>query len=104
MAERPDEDRPHRHRPSAMAKVLVVLGLLLVLGGGAALALGVAADRSWEKVTGILVLVLGLACVRAYRWIRRAQLMAQVGRDLHGPDERGLLGSDPATPTGHRRC
>ena len=68
-----------------MAKALVLVGLVLALGGGAALAQGVAADQSWEKVTGIVVLVLGLACVRAYRWIRRARLMAQVGRDLHGP-------------------
>ena len=75
-----------RHRSSEVAKVLVVLGVVLVVGGGAALAHGVAADRSWEKVTGIVGLVLGLACVRAYRWIRRARLMAQVGRDLHGPD------------------
>jgi uncharacterized membrane protein HdeD (DUF308 family) len=75
-----------RHQPSAVEKVLVVLGFVLVLGGGAALAHGVAADRSWEKVTGIVVLVLGLAFVRTYRWIRRAQLMAQLGRDLHGPD------------------
>ncbi len=75
-----------RHQPSSVARILAVLGLVLVLGGGAALALGVAADRSWQKVTGIVVLVLGLACVRAYRWIRRARLMGQVGRDLHGPD------------------
>jgi hypothetical protein len=75
-----------RHRPSVVAKGFAVLGLVLVLAGGAALALGVAADRSWEKVTGIVVLVLGLACVRAYRWIRRARLMAQLGRDLHGRD------------------
>ena len=68
-----------------VAKVFAVLGLVLVVGGGAALAHGVAADRSWEKVTGIVGLVLGLACVRAYRWIRRARVMAQVGRDLHGP-------------------
>ena len=74
-----------RHRPSAVAKVFAVLGLVLVLGGGAALAHGVAADRPWEKVTGIVGLVLGLACVRAYRWIRRARVMAQLGRDLHGP-------------------
>jgi uncharacterized membrane protein HdeD (DUF308 family) len=85
MDERPDGDG--RYRPSAVAKVFPVLGLVLILGGGAALALGVAADRSWEKVTGIVVLVLGLACVRAYRWTRRARLMAQLGRDLHGPDQ-----------------
>ena len=84
MDERPDGAGP-RQRSSAVAMVLVVLGLVLVLGGAALLALGVAADRSWEKVTGIVGLVLGLACVRAYRWIRRARLMAQAGRDLHGP-------------------
>ena len=84
MDDRPDGDG--RYRPSAAAKVFAVLGLVLILGGGAALALGVAADRPWEKVIGIVVLVLGLACVRAYRWIRRAQLIAQVGRDLHGRD------------------
>ncbi len=74
-----------RRRPSVVAKVFAVLGLVLVVGGGAALAHGVAADRSWEKVTGIVGVVLGLACVRAYRWIRRARVMAQIGRDLHGP-------------------
>jgi hypothetical protein len=79
-------DGDGHHRPSVVAKVFAVLGLVLVLGGGAALAHGGAADRSWEKVTGIVGLVLGLACVRAYRWIRRARVMAQIGRDLHGPN------------------
>ncbi len=67
-----------------VAVVLAVLGLVLVVGGSAALALGVAADRSWEKGAGIVGLVLGLACLRAYQWIRRARMMAQVGRDLRG--------------------
>ena len=83
MDEQPAGDAGRR-RPPAMA-VVAAGGVVLVVGGAIALGHGLAAGRPSEKVLGILVLVLGLACVRAYRWSRRARLMAKVGRDLHGP-------------------
>ena len=35
---------------------------------------------------GIVVVVLGLAGLRALFWVRRVKLMTEIGRSLHGPD------------------
>lgn len=79
-----EDGRGRRLRLPVIARIAVA-GLLLVLLGAALLVFGLAADGRAEKVLGIVAMVLGLGCLRAYQWTRKARLMGQIGRDLHVP-------------------
>lgn len=57
--------------------------LALLLVGAGMLAWGLGGDATAALVTGILVVVLGLACLRARSWIRKTRALTQVGLDLH---------------------
>jgi hypothetical protein len=64
---------------------LAGLGLLVLTG---ALVAAVAAGGP-EALTVLAVVlgVLGLACLRAGRWVRKARVLTEVGLDLHVPED-----------------
>jgi hypothetical protein len=78
---------------SRRTKAVAVGACVLVPTGAVLLALGSARDHGPESVVGILLLVLGLVCVRILFWVRRARLMTRLGLDLQEPpaDRRRTL-------------
>lgn len=64
---------------------IAALALLAVAGG--LLWWGFGDDASGLVAIGIVVAVLGLACLRARSWIRRTRRLTAVGLDLHVPDD-----------------
>ena len=68
--------------------VLVTVGLLLSLGGGAMLWRGAADGPAGLTVTGILVLLAGLVSLRIAYWRVRVAAMTRAGLALHAPDGR----------------
>jgi hypothetical protein len=73
-------------RRTTVLTVVAVSGSILVPAGVVLLLLGSTHDRGGESVAGILVLVPGLVCLRILFWVRRARLLADLGRSLHVPD------------------
>ncbi len=58
---------------------------LLVLTGALVLAV-VAGGPGVLTVLAIVLGVLGLACLRAARWVRKTRVLTEVGLDLHVPE------------------
>lgn len=65
-------------RPAVLA-VLVGGGFVLVTAG----VLSAVAAGGAARVAGIVAAVLGLACLRAASWVRKARRLTEVGLDLH---------------------
>jgi hypothetical protein len=73
-------------RRTTLLTIVAVCAVLLVPAGSVLLFLGSSHDHGGEAVAGILVLVSGLVCVRIMFWVRRARLLADLGRSFHVPD------------------
>jgi hypothetical protein len=73
--------------------VLVAVGLVLTVGGGAMLWRGASAGPSGLTVAGILVLLAGLIGLRIGYWTVRVRAMTRAGLAMH----------DPPLPDGHDR-
>ena len=74
-------------RRTTVLVVVAVAGCVMVPLGALLLYLGTTGDRGGESVAGILALVLGLACVRAVFWVRRARLLTRVGLSFHRSED-----------------
>lgn len=74
-------------RTTTLLVVVALAACVLVPVGALLLYLGVTGDHGGESVAGILALVVGLACLRALFWVRRARLLTRVGLSFHDPDE-----------------
>jgi hypothetical protein len=66
--------------------VLVAVGLLLAVAGGALLWRGAADGPAGLTVAGVLLLVAGLAGLRVAYWQVRVRAMTRAGLALRGPD------------------
>jgi hypothetical protein len=73
-------------RRTTLLTIVAVTACVLIPAGAVLLLLGSTHDRGGESVAGILVLVPGLVCVRVLFWVRRARLLADLGRSFHVPD------------------
>jgi hypothetical protein len=69
-------------------RVLVAVGLLVALAGGAMLWRGAADGPAGLTVAGILVLLAGLVLLRIAYWRVRVAAMTRAGLALHRPDGR----------------
>lgn len=67
--------------------LLVTAGLVLTTGGGVLLWLGASDGPDGLSVTGILVLVGGLVCLRVAYWRVRVRAMTRAGLALHPQDD-----------------
>lgn len=68
----------------------VLVAAVVLLGGGVALfVLGLGGDERLGRVLGIVAVVLAMVCLRILSWVRRAGLLAEIGRDLHIPPPEG---------------
>jgi hypothetical protein len=65
----------------------VTAGLVLTAGGGALLWRGASDGADGLTVTGILVLVGGLVCLRVAYWRVRVRAMTRAGLALHPRDD-----------------
>ena len=74
-------------RRTTVLVVVAIAGCVLVPAGAVLLYLGSNTDHDGESVTGILALVLGLACFRILFWVRRARRLTQVGLSFHHPED-----------------
>jgi hypothetical protein len=68
--------------------VLVAVGLVLSVAGGSLLWRGVAAGPTGLTVAGILVLLVGLGCLRIGYWTVRVRAMTRAGLAMRAPDGR----------------
>lgn len=68
--------------------LLSAAGLLLAATGGLALWRGAAAGPGWLTVSGILVLLAGLICLRVVYWSVRVRAMTRAGLALREAEER----------------
>jgi hypothetical protein len=74
-------------RTTTLLVLVALAACVLVPGGALLLYRGTTGDHGGESVAGILALVVGLACLRALFWVRRARLLTRVGLSFHDPDE-----------------
>jgi hypothetical protein len=73
-------------RRTALLTVVAFSACVLIPAGAVLLFRGSSDDRGGESMAGILLLVPGLVSVRILFWVRRARLLADLGRSLHVPD------------------
>ena len=75
-------------RRTTVLVVVAVLGCVLLPLGAWLVWSGVDSDHGGRTVTGILLGLAGLICLRILWWVRRVRLMTQAGVAQHAPTER----------------
>ena len=74
-------------RRTTVLLTVALAGCLLVPAGAVLLYVGSTSDHGGESVAGILALVIGLACLRALFWVRRARRLTHVGLSFRRPED-----------------
>jgi hypothetical protein len=76
-------------RRTTVLIVAAVLGCLLLPSGALLLVSGVRTGHDGRTVSGILLGIAGLACLRVLMWARRIRLMTRAGLALRGDRDEG---------------
>jgi hypothetical protein len=82
-------------RRTTVLTAAAVLACLLVPAGIALLALGVSSGQDGRTVSGIVLTLLGLVCLRVLTWARRIRRMTEAGLALHGNEDSDSSADHP---------